>query len=635
MSTMFEKKLEKKYRKFNSKCWKDPADALAETIEGGLKAANKKEEKERRMRRKHLENMSFTSSSDSSYSVEPKSDTAKSGAGGRDKSKSPKQMYSSDDISYKSPSPGQAKPKRRKSTRTSLSDDSDSDSDSDDGDSSSDSDDDDDGVPAVMADDEGDVISRVSSTASQWKKKTSLFSKRMKDHRRRILAKFISTHILLAIFVIGALSLYWGAIYNYSGNLYRVHSIAVIQDEPYTAPDGTVIPALTRNVTNIINSIPGNWRIMNSTEFKVIYNVTNAQEIDEKVAELIFDEKFWLAVNVREGATEAFYKSVTEEGAPVFNSTNYFQSIYESGRDPTNLKSSIYPILAKFESVFRSQYLKIYVPEFIKNITSPDFNETVNTANLYGLGNFATNSYDLRPFTDRVLLGPLSMGLNYNIMFSVFSISIFGPVNKEMAKYLKPRSLFFYRILISWSMFFFLSLFTCTVSAIFQIDFTPGFGKAGFVIYWMTSWLVMTAVGMANENILSIILTFCPQYMSYWMIIWTILNIAPSLYPLVLISRFYRFGYAMPIHNGVQIYRVIFLDISRHQMSRNYGILAAWVAVNTAINPFVNKFISKVVKKREERKELKRKIQEEREQERRRYEHRQRHASSKHHEHDS
>ena len=204
-----------------------------------------------------------------------------------------------------------------------------------------------------------------------------------------------------------------------------------------------------------------------------------------------------------------------------------------------------------------------------------------------------------------------------------------------MAKYLKPRSLFFYRILISWSMFFFLSLFTCTVSAIFQIDFTPGFGKAGFVIYWMTSWLVMTAVGMANENILSIILTFCPQYMSYWMIIWTILNIAPSLYPLVLISRFYRFGYAMPIHNGVQIYRVIFLDISRHQMSRNYGILAAWVAVNTAINPFVNKFISKVVKKREERKELKRKIQEEREQERRRYEHRQRHASSKHHEHDS
>lgn len=94
MSTMFEKKLEKKYRKFNSKCWKDPADALAETIEGGLKAANKKEEKERRMRRKDLENMSFTSSSDSSYSVEPKSDTAKSGAGGRHKSKSPKDRKS-------------------------------------------------------------------------------------------------------------------------------------------------------------------------------------------------------------------------------------------------------------------------------------------------------------------------------------------------------------------------------------------------------------------------------------------------------------------------------------------------------------------------------------------------------------
>lgn len=619
---MFEKKLSKKHRKFNKKLLQDPSDTLAQSIESGLRSVHKNEEREKRLRRKDLEHLghgtvssnsttvlssfSTISSSDGRSDSNEKPMTPNVNTGGDDQG-TPTQMYSNSE-------------NRMNKNNAELASDDESDSDES---INSDDDSDVDSVfdsrtPAVMAEDHDDIISKVSSEASLWKKKTSLMSHRMRDHRRRILAKFLSTHFLLGIFVIGALSLYWGAIYNYNHYLYRVHALAVIQDEPYTTEDGTVIPSITNNVTNIIHGLPCTWTILNATEFQIIYNLTSVDEIDARVSKLIYDEKFWMALNIRSGATEAFYKSVMENDTNVFNTSEYFTGVYITGRDPTNFKSSIFPVMQKLETIYRKQYLTKVVPEFVKNITAPGIIDRVNIQNMYGLGDFAMNYIDLRPYTNRILLGPLSMGVNYIIMFAVFSISIFGPLTKEMSKYLKPRSLFFMRIIISWSTFFFLSLFTCTVSAIFQIDFTPAFGRAGFIVYWMTSWLTMGAVGMFNENILTLILTFCPSYMSYWLVFWTILNIAPSLYPLALINEFYRFGYAMPIHNGVQIFRVIFLDISKHQMGRNYGILVAWVTANTAINPFVMMFISHHIKKKEAKKEAKREQEVEKERERRR-----------------
>lgn len=608
---MFDKKLSKKHRKFNKKLLQDPADTLAQSIEGGLRSMNRNEEKEKRLKRRDLEHAGNRTFADtvSSFSTISSSDER---VDSNEKKHATRTTYTES---------GEEPPKQMYSNNRSGANDDDSDSDD-----SIDSDEEDSDVdsvfdsrtPAVMANDDDDIISKMSSEASIFRKKTSLMSKKMRDHRRRILAKFLSTHFLLGIFVIGALSLYWGAVYNYDHYLYRVHALAVIQDEPYTTNDGTVIPSIASNVTNIIHGLPCTWTILNATEFQIIYNLTSVDEIDDRITKLIYDEKFWMALNIRSGATEAFYKSVMENDTDVFNSSRYFTGVYETGRDPTNFKSSIFPVMQKLEAIYRKQYLNNIVPEFVKNITVPDVIGRANIQNMYGLGFFAMNYIDLRPYTNRALLGPLSMGVNYIIMFSVFSVSIFGPLNKEMAKYLKPRSLFFMRIIISWSTFFFLSLFTCTVSAIFQIDFTPAFGRAGFVVYWMTSWLVMGAVGMANENILTLILTFCPSYMSYWLVFWTILNIAPSMYPLALINEFYRFGYAMPIHNGVQLFRVIFLDISKQQMGRNYGILVAWVTANTAINPFVMKFIAHRVKKKEAKKEQKRELEIEKEKQRRR-----------------
>lgn len=107
----------------------------------------------------------------------------------------------------------------------------------------------------------------------------------------------------------------------------------------------------------------------------------------------------------------------------------------------------------------------------------------------------------------------------------------------------------------------------------------------------------MMAVGGANENVLSLVIAYCPPYLSIWLMTWIILNISASFYPMVLNNEFYRYGYIMPIHNAVDIYKVIFLNLTKRKMGRNYGILVAWVALNTSLMPFCMKFAGKKCKK--------------------------------------
>lgn len=161
----------------------------------------------------------------------------------------------------------------------------------------------------------------------------------------------------------------------------------------------------------------------------------------------------------------------------------------------------------------------------------------------------------------------------------------------RLGQKLKPIHMLLYRYIIAYVNYFFLSLFFCAVSAAFQVNFTLAFGKGGFVVAWMSSWLLMAAVGGANENMITIILSFGPQYLGFWLIFWVVMNISPSFYPMALCNNFYRYGYAMPIHNGVEIFRVIFLNLDKKDLGRNYGILVAWCVVNALFFPVAMKVV--------------------------------------------
>ncbi|CCH59582.1 hypothetical protein TBLA_0B07660 [Henningerozyma blattae CBS 6284] len=424
--------------------------------------------------------------------------------------------------------------------------------------------------------------------------RTRFTSPKLYSHRRSVFKAFLLTNFIIGCFIIPCLSIYWGATYRRPHFLHTLNLIAVFQDdyvqtnEKFPFIDES-FAKLTDNVTPMLDEAYScKWHVYNTSQFMSKFNVSK-DEIDRHVVHLIYEEKYWMAVNIKANSTQKLLNSLLPHIEPAykpFNFSDNFQIIYESGRDPTNLKASMLPVMQSFEKVYENYYSTMFYPSLLRNITTSGVDINIlNSTDLGKAGMMRYGYFDHRPFTDYALVSPLQVGLIYCLLLTAFQFAVYGPLHAKMSRILTFKHLIVYRIIIMWSTMFFLSLFFCTVSAVFRINFTLAFGKAGFVVYWASTWLVMLALGGANENAITLVNVFGRQYLMVWLMSWIILNISPSFYPLALNSNFYRYGYAMPVHQAVDIFKVIFLDLTRRKMGRNYGILAVWVVINTACLP--------------------------------------------------
>ncbi|EDO15290.1 hypothetical protein Kpol_449p5 [Vanderwaltozyma polyspora DSM 70294] len=405
----------------------------------------------------------------------------------------------------------------------------------------------------------------------------------LKDLRFTICKQLVINLFLLGFMCFTVLCIYWGASYHRDKFIHKVNILAVFQDDDGNSPLSRLAYEILDNYTS---TVKGNWKVYNQSEFMNHYHLTDSSQVNQKIFEIIHHEDYWFSLNIKENATRNLISSLTDNNSSnIFDSTEYFEVGYESGRDPTNLKSAILPISQAFQSVYKKLYPATVLSPIINSVNISD----TEPEKLISASSMDFTFSDWRPFTDAVILTPLQVGSIYTLILTVVQFALWGKVHGMVSQKLKIPQLIVYRILISVVTLFFLSLFFCTISAIFQVDFTMAFGRGGFVVYWMSTWLVMLAVGGANENVITLIVAYGTEYLAFWLLTWIILNISVTFFPMALDSNFYRYGYAMPIHNAVDIYKVIFLNLSKHKMGRNYGILVAWVVLNWTLLPLFMK----------------------------------------------
>ena len=163
----------------------------------------------------------------------------------------------------------------------------------------------------------------------------------------------------------------------------------------------------------------------------------------------------------------------------------------------------------------------------------------------------------MRPSTSGVLVAALQIGLLYLVIVS-FSVSIFCRYTPISGINGEAKKLFTLSSFASIISYFVISLMFGLLTLAFQVDFAVTFGKSGFLVYWMVTFLTMWSVGLANELAAMLILTIYPPMVGFWLIFWVIINITPTFTPIALLPEFYRYGYAMPLHNAFEIYSVIF-----------------------------------------------------------------------------
>lgn len=83
-----------------------------------------------------------------------------------------------------------------------------------------------------------------------------------------------------------------------------------------------------------------------------------------------------------------------------------------------------------------------------------------------------------------------------------------------------------------------------------------------------------------------------------------VINLSPTISPLVLCPKFYRYGYAIPLKNFYDLLQVSYFNAWKAHVGRNVGVLIAWIVVSNACLPFAMKWLAHKKAKDKEKKKL-------------------------------
>ncbi|KAL4804028.1 hypothetical protein BDV18DRAFT_143704 [Aspergillus unguis] len=404
----------------------------------------------------------------------------------------------------------------------------------------------------------------------------------LKDVRRQVAIKWAKTVLMLCAFILAVLSLYWAVQFRTEGKLSNLKVWVVDFDN---SQDALVGPA----VTKLANQLA-------SQESTLGYIVRPATDFTDPLAVVqgVYDEHCWAAIIVNSDAT-SLLRNAVNNGNTSFSPSDLAQFVYITARDQTTVENYINPALNSFELQFRSQF----GPEWVQTLAAQSTNfsaappRAVNPA-------VAFSTLDLRPFAPSAATPSVTIGLIYLIILAFFNFPFMMPVHGLFMKGERPLKItqwLLWRICSSIVTYFFLSLFYSLVSLAFQIPFSNSpapdtvsannpnaYGKGSFVVFWMLNWVGMSALGFPCEN-MAMILGF--PYSSMFLIFWVITNVSSGFYALDLAPRFFRWGYAWPLHRIVEALRTILFG-THSRIGLDFGVLFAWIAVSLALFPFAS-----------------------------------------------
>lgn len=319
--------------------------------------------------------------------------------------------------------------------------------------------------------------------------------------------------LILAVAILGILSLYWGALFHTEENIGSL-GVWVVDFDAQMAPYLDIAPTVGPAITTVVETILGSthphlgFRLHGPSDF----------EYDSmKVREAVYDFKAWGAIIISANAT-ALLQQAIENGNSSYDPFGAVQVITVSARDVTTVSTYITPGIISLEKKIASSFGKSWTRAVMQNTSVSRQNLALAPQALSPAIGFTY--IDLRPFGPPVATPAVSVGLIYLIIIAFFSFAFFLPIHM---KYLSPvghpplhfKQLILWRWVATTSAYFVLSLSYSLVSLAFQVPFngraashvepasTNSYSHVTFFIYWMINFIGMNAVGLACENVVS------------------------------------------------------------------------------------------------------------------------------------
>ncbi|KAI0268702.1 hypothetical protein BC834DRAFT_821175 [Gloeopeniophorella convolvens] len=381
---------------------------------------------------------------------------------------------------------------------------------------------------------------------------------------RKVYIKIISSiTFLIIIFVLAALSIYWGALWKTPSHVHKLNGWIVDFD-------GAQVGQFVSRALLATNGPPTTitWSTVSPDQFP-----NGVQDIERAIVQ---EEKAWLILAISPNATNTLNAAVASADDSYV--ANRSVTVYAAeARSENAYRVIIHPavesILDAITEAFNVQY--------IGGLPGRSSNLATLLANAPRLVSqpISYNVNNVRPFDVPVAAAVDFVGLIYLVILAfVATMAHYGA--RVDITHLQDRLTFKWLIIIRIVnpviMYFFISLFYCLLSLAFQVPFNRHFGHSGFVIYWMMSWLAMCALGGAVESMLTLL---TPRFIPFFLLLWIIVNVSVCFFPPVLLPGIYTYAYGVPFYNVQQTVRAIVFG-SRNQIGLNFGVQFAWIVIS-------------------------------------------------------
>lgn len=443
----------------------------------------------------------------------------------------------------------------------------------------------------------GSIVSAFSN------KKYSFWDKEFKSERIKIAMQVLENYVYLVLGFAAVLCIYTGSYYNRTSRFKNLKMAIMIGDR-----NSTQLPNIVgQTIEGYFTKVPalqalGNFDIWDYDRLSNLATSHN-NTLTEEVYRQIHHQKYWAAFYVYENATLNWYQALAS-GSKTFNPTNsLMEVVYETGRDYNAVNNYIVTIIGQ---ILRGYYKFIpqsgLVANMLKTLNSTQANNVINNAPQL-ISTIPTFSiHDLHPVPNPVFSATMQLAGVYLIVLTFFAFVFSIQIQMYIASKVKGIKYVIFRMMSNQVAYFIISLAFVVLNTAFGLPFNGTFGHAGFLVIWVFSYLLMSAIGSVIEFFVLIVFALKPPMIGFVLLFTVVLNLAPTISPIILCPKFYRYGYAMPLKNFYDLLQVAYFNAWKGHMGRNIGILFAWMVVSNAALPFVMKWLANKKAKAEEQK---------------------------------
>ncbi|KAF9175529.1 hypothetical protein BGX21_000719 [Mortierella sp. AD011] len=399
---------------------------------------------------------------------------------------------------------------------------------------------------------------------------------------KEVIIKLFKVLVVMAVSYFGLMSLYYAA--EFKSDSYMSNFDVLVVDL-----DKGLIGSNFLNFTNLANAEAGqlNWSIKSSDLYP------NISVISEEVEK----GNYWGAIVVQPNASVSLMNAFSIP-LPDYDPTGAFAFIYDGGRDPLVVKpyivANMYTQFIVFTSVFNPAWIKFILAY------SEQGNFTIdplqNAPQVLGTP-VAFEDIDLHPVTSSIITSATSVAYIWIFLVAGGSTYLVTHVVQPMTRHV---SVFRTMIYMLFPLMAFLVTMSMAYSALlptFGVPFPDGVPQ--FFKLFGGMLLLQCSV---SAMVLFLIFLIPVVYIPTFTITFVILNVIAVFNPTQLMPGFYRWVYAMPFLNAVQIARFVLMG-SYNRLQYNIPVLCAWIMIPIILMPFAiarQKRLAKEARIREE-----------------------------------